>query len=140
MNKEQINEGVLIVKEDETREKTFFENTKEWFKKHKTALLVVGGVTLAAALAYVLKQVGASEETIAVIIEPLQTDDLVNQVKQMEIKRAYTVPQEPVYTKMHPRTLPIGQHASQRKLDEAAALGIILADNQTLVDGYPRYN
>lgn len=109
-------------------------------EKHKTALLIGGGVILTTVLIYVLKQAGASEETIAVIVEPLQNADLADQVKQLEIKRAYTIPQEPVYIRMHARTLPLGQHASQRKLDEAAALGIVLADNQTLVDGYPKYN
>ena len=120
--------------------KPFVDRAKEWFEKHQTACFIGGGVILTAALVYFLKQAGVSEETIIEVVKPFHNTELSEQVKELKIKRAYTIPQETVFTRMHPRTLPIGQHASQKKLEEAAALGIVLAENQTLVDGYPRYN
>ena len=140
MNKENIIEEKRLTEETEIKENTFIVNVKKWFGKHKTEFIIGGSAFVAIALGYILKQSTASEETIAIIAEPLQTNDLIDKVKQIESKRPYTIPQETVYTKMHPRNLHLGQHASQSKIDEAAALGIILKENQTLVNGYSRYN
>ena len=47
-------------------------------------------------------------------------------------------PSHPFSVDMHIRNLHEGWHASQEKLEEARLLGINLADNQTLVDGYEK--
>ena len=138
--KEMTFDEIGTTEKSECNVKPFVDKAKEWFEKHKTACFISGGVILTAALVYFLKQAGASEETILEVAKPFHNTELSEQVKELKIKRAYTIPQETVYTRMHPRTLPIGQHASQKKLEEAAALGIVLAENQTLVDSYPRYN
>lgn len=53
--------------------------------------------------------------------------------------RIYTLPQEEVNVSRHIRTMAVGRHHSAEKAAEAAALGIELLPNQTLVDPYTKY-
>ena len=53
--------------------------------------------------------------------------------------RTYTLPQEEVNVGRHIRTMAAGRHHSAEKAAEAAALGIELLPNQTLVDPYTKY-
>lgn len=53
--------------------------------------------------------------------------------------RTYTLPQEEVNVSRHIRTMAVGRHHSAEKAAQAAALGIELLPNQTLVDPYTKY-
>ena len=60
-------------------------------------------------------------------------------VEVIEESRTYTLPTDSFEVSQHIRKLSEGRHHSLEKAIEAAALGINLLPNQTIVDAYSKY-
>ena len=123
-----------------------------WVKAHKKQLIIAGisitaiigvilGIKNKEALDELWKALKNSLEKTTEIIPDstptIQTDLLT--LENVIPLRQYSLPHEPVEVVQHIRTLSEGRHHSAKKAAEAAALGITLLQNQTLVDKHTKY-
>ena len=116
-----------------------------WVKAHKKQL-IVAGISITAIIGVILgiknKETidelwKALKDSLKKTTPTIQTD--LQPLENVIPFRQYTLPQEPVDVVQHIRTLSEGRHHSAKKAAEAAALGITLLPNQTLVDKYTKY-
>ncbi len=92
-------------------------------------------VELWLSLAAKVKQVPAVAEAM-----PIPSQEVAAAtVEPIAVPRTYTPPSDPFDVRSHLRMLPANWHHSAEKAAEAAALGIELLPNQTIVDTYPKY-
>lgn len=123
----------------------------KWLKAHKKPLLLAGiSVTAIIGIILGLKNRDAImdmreslEKSIMKIPEklpqPLSAVSVTPSALEEVIPvRSYTYPQEAFDVSRHIRNLSGGRHHSAEKAAEAAALGIFLLPNQTLVDPYTK--
>lgn len=123
----------------------------KWVKVHKKSLLLAGiSVTAIIGVIFVLKNKDAImdlwesfEKGIIKIPEklpePLSAASVTPHASEEIIPaRKYTSPQKAYGVDQHIRNLSGGRHHSAEKAAEAAALGISLSPNQTLVDSYTK--
>ena len=123
----------------------------KWVKVHKKSLLLAGiSVTAIIGVIFVPKNKDAImdlwesfEKGITKIPEKLPeplSEASVTPPAPEEIipARKYTSPQEAYGVDQHIRNLSGGRHHSAEKAAGAAALGISLSPNQTLVDSYTK--
>ncbi|MBQ6898645.1 MAG: hypothetical protein IJN70_06645 [Clostridia bacterium] len=116
-----------------------------WVKAHKKQL-IVAGISITAIIGVILgiKNKETLDELWKTLKDSLKktTPTIQTDLQPLEDVipfRQYTLPQEPVDVVQHIRTLSEGRHHSAKKAAEAAALGITLLPNQTLVDKYTKY-
>lgn len=116
-----------------------------WVKAHKKQL-IVAGISITAIIGVILgiKNKETLDELWKTLKDSLKktTPTIQTDLQPLENVipfRQYTLPQEPVDVVQHIRTLSEGRHHSAKKAAEAAALGITLLPNQTLVDKYTKY-
>lgn len=122
-----------------------------WVKAHKKQLLLAGisvttiiGVIIGLKNKEVIMDLWDSlkiritkvpeklPESLSVVpVTPSALEDVIS-------VRSYTSPQEAFDVSQHIRNLSGGRHHSAEKAAEAAALGISLLPNQTLVDTYTK--
>lgn len=123
-----------------------------WVKTYKKQLILAGvsittivGIILGiknkdvlvelwSSLAESIKKVPISE---SVSISTAQSSTAMSE--PMTSVKSYTPPKKAVGVSGHIRTMSTGRHHSAEKAAEAAALGIPLLPNQTLVDPYTKY-
>lgn len=125
-----------------------------WVKAHKKQLILAGvslatliGIILGIKNKDVLAELWASlaermkkmPSSTAISISSSLTDIPASVPDKILQVRAYTPPTKPVAVCRHIRTMSAGKHHSVAKAAEAAALGIDLPPNQTLVDSYTKY-
>lgn len=123
-----------------------------WIKTHKKQLLIAGiSVTAIIGIILGLKNKEAIKELWETLENSLSktSDKLPESITIVQTSppvieevipiRMYTSPQEPFDVSQHIRNLSGGRHHSVEKAAEAAALGIDLLPNQTLVDTYTKY-
>lgn len=122
-----------------------------WVKAHKKQLIIAGiSVTTIVGIILGLKNKDAImelwatlEKSIKKVPETVPTDVPAVQasVPALDMKvahRSYTSPQASFDVSQHIRTLSGGRQHSAEKAAEAAALGIVLPPNQTLVNSYTK--
>lgn len=122
-----------------------------WIKAHKKQLLLAGiSVTAIIGVIIGLKNKDAImnlwfslEKSITKVPDKLPESISVVQVTSPASEdiipiRSYTAPQEAFNVNQHIRNLSGGKHHSAEKAVEAAALGISLLPNQTIVDSYTK--
>lgn len=122
-----------------------------WVKAHKKQLLIAGiSVTAIIGIILGLKNKEAIKELWETLENSLsKTPDKMSEpitvvqaaqpaLEEVTSVRFYTSPQEPFDVSQHIRNLSGGRHHSAEKAAEAAALGITLLPNQTLVDTYTK--
>ena len=116
-----------------------------WVKAHKKQL-IVAGISITAIMGVILgiknkenldELWEALKDSLKKTTPTIQTD--LQPLENVIPFRQYTLPQEPVDVVQHIRTLSEGRHHSAKKAAEAAALGITLLPNQTLVDKHTKY-
>ena len=122
-----------------------------WVKAHKKQLLIAGiSITAITGIILGLKNkesvkelwdalensLSKTPEELHESITRVQTVPPV--IEEVIPVRLYTSPQEPFDVSQHIRNLSGGRHHSIEKAAEAAALGIDLLPNQTLVDTYTK--
>ncbi len=130
------------------RERDRFIN---WVKAHKKQLILAGiSVTAIIGIILGLKNREAIAELWVTLenslkkptgnlTETLPTAKLVPPVvEEAVVVRSYTSPQEAFDVSQHIRNLSGSRHHSMEKAAEAAAMGIELLPNQTLVDSYTK--
>ena len=123
-----------------------------WIKAHKKQLFIAGiSVVAVMGIAIALKntddimelwtnlelRINTESKTFTTDISEVQS--AVFESKTIRTSRSYKLPKEPVRVRKHIRKLSDGRQHSAKKAAEAAALGISLLPNQTLVDGYEKY-
>lgn len=122
-----------------------------WVQGHKKQL-ILAGISISVVIGIILgiknrksltKLWALLEERINEVSDVASTIPVVqNSEVCMDTAistRTYTLPQEEVNVSRHIRTMVAGRHHSAEKAAEAAALGIELLPNQTLVDPYTKY-
>ncbi len=130
------------------RERDRFIN---WVKAHKKQLILAGiSVTAIIGIILGLKNREAIAELWAALENSLKkptenlpetlsvTKAVPSVVEEVIVVRSYTSPQEAFDVSQHIRNLSGGRHHSMEKAAEAAAMGIELLPNQTLVDSYTK--
>ena len=113
-----------------------------WVKTHKKQL-ILEGVGLATIIGIILrlKSKDALETLWVSLEECVKKVPIEEQVALSETvmpTRKYTSPTEAFDVSRHIRTMAVGRHHSVEKAAEAAALGIELLPNQTIVDTYAK--
>ena len=130
------------------------ENNKfvSWVKAHKTESIIagvsvtaiIGMILLASRTRDAIKELwdaleNSLSKTPDKIYEPVTIVQTAQPVlEEVTPVRLYTSPQKPFDVSQHIRNLSGGRHHSNEKAAEAAALGITLLPNQTLVDTYTK--
>ena len=121
-----------------------------WVKSHKTELILAGvSITTIIGVILGLKNKDALAELWATLSKsitkaPVETAVAVSAatatpvLETMASTRVYTPPTEAFDVSRHIRTMAEGWHHSAEKAAEAAALGIELLPNQTLVGPYTK--
>lgn len=122
-----------------------------WIKDHRKQLLVAGiSVTAILGVIIGLKNKEAIlylqtslEKSITKMHEKLPESMNVSKetppaLEKAFLLRPYTSPQEAFDVSQHIRNLSGGRHHSAEKAAEAAAMGICLLPNQTIVDTYTK--
>ena len=125
---------------------------KEWVKTHKKQL-VLAGVSITTIFAIILgiknrktlievwqilkNTVDDSNPELNTVLHEEQIAQSVGEVIQES--KTYTFPTDSFEVRQHIRKLSEGRHHSPEKAIEAAAMGIDLPLNQTIVDAYPKY-
>ncbi len=122
-----------------------------WIKEHKKQLFLAGiSVTAIIGVVIGLKNKDAImnlwsslEKSITKVPDKLPESISVVQVTSPTPEDkipiwSYTAPQEAFNVNQHIRNLSAGKHHSAEKTVEAAALGISLQPNQTIVDSYTK--
>lgn len=133
---------------------------QSWFSKHKKAVIIGGTVLVAAAVGGVLVYLNnenikglncvaknmlaignksnnmtlLGKNSLAGFMESPQSIT-VSVSDSVDAKDAKTIVK---YIDMGIRNLPKNQHASPEKLEQAKKLNILLQENQTLYNGFPR--
>lgn len=123
-----------------------------WVKEHKKQLIFAGisVVTIIGVIIGIKNKEAiidlwnSLEKKLTKVSEKLPESLNVEQItpyafEEVKSVRSYTSPQEAVDVRRHIRNLSDGRHHSAEKAAEAAALGIPLLPNQTLVDSYTKY-
>lgn len=123
-----------------------------WIKAHQNQLILAGiSITAIIGIAVGLKNRKAIVELWAVLENSLKkatknlhktssaTQAIPPVVEKPTMVKSHTPPQEAVEVRQHIRNLSGGRHHSMEKAAEAAAMGIELLPNQTLVDPYTKY-
>ena len=135
----------------------FMENKKNeflnWINTHKKQLLVAG--VSVVIIVSVISCINDKENLIELWTKlrkfvpntVTQPNECISSIpssltvsESVSIPCKYTTPKKSFEVSRHIRTLPGGRHHSSKKAAEAASLGIVLQPNQTLVDGYQKYN
>ena len=121
-----------------------------WVKSHKTELILAGvSITTIIGVILGLKNKDALAELWATLSKsitkaPVETTVAASAatatpvLETMASTRVYTPPTEAFDVSRHIRTMAEGWHHSAEKAAEAAALGIELLPNQTLVGPYTK--
>lgn len=113
-----------------------------WVKTHKKQLILAGvGLTTIIGISLRLKSKDALETLWVSLEECVKKVPIEEQVALSETvmpTRKYTSPTEAFDVSRHIRTMADGRHHSVEKAAEAAALGIELLPNQTIVDTYAK--
>ena len=121
-----------------------------WVKSHKTELILAGvSITTIIGVILGLKNKDALAELWATLSKSITNDPVETAVaasaatatpvlETMASTRVYTPPTEAFDVSRHIRTMAEGWHHSAEKAAEAAALGIELLPNQTLVGPYTK--
>lgn len=121
-----------------------------WVKSHKTELILAGvSITTIIGVILGLKNKDALAELWATLSKsitkaPVETAVAASAatatpvLETMASTRVYTPPTEAFDVSRHIRTMAEGWHHSAEKAAEAAALGIELLPNQTLVGPYTK--
>lgn len=121
-----------------------------WVKSHKTELILAGvSITTIIGVILGLKNKDALAELWATLSKsitksPMETSVVASAATATPVletvvsTRAYTPPTEAFDVSRHIRTMAEGWHHSAEKAVEAAALGIELLPNQTLVGPYTK--
>lgn len=121
-----------------------------WIRSHKTELILAGvSITTIIGVILGLKNKEALAELWAALsksitMAPTETAATVSVATAAPVletvasTRAYTPPTEAFDVSRHIRTMAEGWHHSAEKAAEAAALGIELLPNQTLVGPYTK--
>lgn len=122
-----------------------------WIRAHKKQLIIAGiSVTAIVGIILGLKNKDSLmelwwilEQRIKKVPETVPTDVSAVQASVPALdtvmaRRSYTPPQTSFDVSQHLRTLSGGRQYSAEKAAEAAALGIVLLPNQTLVDSYTK--
>lgn len=129
---------------EETKKKIW-----EWVEVHK-GQLILAGISITAIIGVILglkkkdalmELWDALEESIKDTIKTGYSEIPIAQDSTLALEivtasRTYTPPQDPFEVVTHIRELPAGWHHSAEKAAEAAAMGIDLLENQTIVDHY----
>lgn len=122
-----------------------------WVQSHKKQLILAGvSMSLDIGIVLCIKSKKSLMEFWALLEERIKKGSHIAQVAPIiqtsesvldtaTRTRIYTLPQEEVNVSRHIRTMAVGRHHSAEKAAEAAALGIELLPNQTLVDPYTKY-
>ena len=122
-----------------------------WVQSHKKQLILAGvSMSLVIGIVLCIKSKKSLMEFWALLEECIKKGSHIAQVAPIiqtsesvldtaTRTRIYTLPQEEVNVSRHIRTMAVGRHHSAEKAAEAAALGIELLPNQTLVDPYTKY-
>lgn len=147
-----------LIEEETTTLKQNAENVPEskkgflmWVKAHKKQLILAGvSITTIVGIILGIKNKDAIEElwtslaktvkkvpTSATTSMPVSTVPVTVPEVDLQI-RPYTHPTEVFDVSRHVRTMAAGKHHSAAKAAEAAALGIDLLPNQTLVGPYTK--
>ena len=121
-----------------------------WVKSHKTELILAGvSITTIIGVILGLKNKDALAKLWATLSKsitkaPMETAVAASAatvtpvLETVASTRAYTPPTEAFDVSRHIRTMAEGRHHSAEKAAEAAALGIELLPNQTLVGPYTK--
>lgn len=118
-----------------------------WVKTHKKQLILAGvGLTTIIGIILRLKSKDAIEALWDSLEECVKKVPIEEQVALPDTSvletvmptRKYTSPTEKFDVSRHIRTMAVGRHHSAEKAAEAAALGIELLPNQTIVDTYAK--
>ncbi len=123
----------------------------DWVKAHKKQLIAAGvGIISIIGIILGLKNKDALEVLWASLAERIKkvpsavaealpaTPVVAPVLETVTSTRTYTPPTEAFDVSRHIRTMSAGRHHSAGKAVEAAALGIELLPNQTLVDAYTK--
>lgn len=145
-NNQKINAGETVQKDQNVES---VPETKKgllaWVKSHKTELILAGvSITTIIGVILGLKNKDALAELWATLSKsitkaPMETAVAASAatvtpvLETVASTRAYTPPTEAFDVSRHIRTMAEGWHHSAEKAAEAAALGIELLPNQTLV-------
>lgn len=149
-------EGAFQIDKDKKKTLETKSHFIAWIKAHKKELVLAGiGITtiigiilginnrqtimkLWSSLANSIKRTPASGKVPILASQATSSPTIsINTVKKTT--RAYALPTKAFKVRGHIRTMPVGKHHSIKKAAEAAALGIVLLPNQTLVNSYPKY-
>ena len=126
---------------------------KEWLKANKKKLLCAGiSVTTILGVMIGIKnreaimemweffQETINDNSIKISMD-IQEEKLTSTVfEKLDTARKYTSPKAPYDVQQHIRTLSEGRHHSPEKALEAAAIGIVLLPNETLVNQHSKGN
>lgn len=136
----------------EMPEKEQGANPWSWVRSHKKQIvLAVIGITATLGVIYGTRNKKATVEllasheeaakqvsqNIAESIPAVQASTIASEL--VEPTRPYTKPTEPVNVTCHIRDMAEWKHYSAAKAAQAAAMGIDLKPNQTIVDSYSKY-
>ena len=124
-----------------------------WVKEHKKPIICTAiGITAVLGIICGIRNKKMAEELFAVsevavkresrnITGPIPAAQLITPAAEelLESKRPYTKPTESFDVTGHIREMAEWKHHSEAKAAQAAALGIALKPNQTIVDSYPKY-
>jgi len=117
------------------------EKVRNWARNNKVKIFVVGGATIIVfcGIRFFLNQV----ETNSSVSEKLKAANNIPQSTKLSIKEKSNSAQQfsncqtkEVFVPMYCRNLPVGQHASVKKVIAATEAGIKLKENQTLVSEF----
>ena len=111
-----------------------------WFKKHKTKLLVAGGVIVTTVGTVLL--IDNWDLVKGFIVKEVKNVPAKSLDIKPDVTNTTVVDSEPVIriidVREHLRNLPCGYHPSAQKVAKAVELGIELDANQTIVSAHPR--
>ena len=122
-----------------------------WIKAHKKQL-ALAGIGCTATLIFVVLGLKNKDELTALWASllkgtkpslaqpalPVQKHEANTPMLNEIVPRTYTHPSEQIDVRRHLRTLADGWHQSAAKKAEAEAMGIVIAQNQTIVDSYSK--
>lgn len=153
---EIISDNIKVGDDKKDEEVLFMLEEKEgilaWIKKYKKQLILAGisittivGIILGLknrdtimklweTLAEKIKKTPVAETVTVSVLSPS-----TSLVESKSTTRPYTPPKEAFDVRGHIRNMRPGKHHSPQKALEAAALGIELLPNQTLVATYPKF-
>ena len=111
-----------------------------WVKKHKTKLLIAGGVIVTTVGTVLL--IDNWDSVKSLIVKEVNNVPAGSLNIKSEVSNVAIATGEPVIkiidVREHLRNLPNGYHPSAQKVAKAVELGIELDANQTIVSAHPR--